>query len=301
MNRITVLLTVAALVALPPTATMAAAPPPDIASPLVAFPDNEGVAIKKALACPDGTPVPLAVKVVFGSAVRSTTLQDPCEGYWSDGPSDPDESFYLDSQIGYDYDLDSDSDLGEPDLTGVTIKPTWSKEKDHTGLISVVDPSGRAIARRAVTISVLAGGRIEQGSDAFVNVCLDGSHTVRSEDGVLGCYVGTSYLFDKGWPKPPPVRSAPRLSQKAATTYAKRAINKRFRYRKAPAARRVSCKPLSRTTQSCQASWRTARYRYSGKVRIFTVLVRGDAEWHYTMDLRRTDRRTGKSRSIRVS
>jgi hypothetical protein len=92
---------------------------------------------------------------------------------------------------------------------------------------------------------------------------------------------------------------APHISKAAATSYAKQAINRKFRYRRAPQARRIACKPVSSSAQSCRSSWLTARYRYAGKVRIYSKA--GDDSWYYSMDLVRTDRKSGKKRTIEVS
>jgi hypothetical protein len=79
----------------------------------------------------------------------------------------------------------------------------------------------------------------------------------------------------------------------------KQAINKRFHYNAAPAGRRVACSSVKASEQTCRSSWRTKRFRYSGTVSIFTKAT--DNRWHYKMNLKRTDRRTNKTRKIRVA
>jgi hypothetical protein len=303
MRRPVLALALSILSLVPASAASAAAgPPADVGAPGIVYDKYDPkVAISKDVACPGGQPRPLAVTGTFGGATKVATLTDPCAGTWSDASFYGENGFGLDGAFGFTPDYSSNNFVDPPEFTTVEVMPTWDTDKAYPGLITVTDSAGTVVSRRALTIEALSGGRIEQGSDAYVNVCINGDHTITSVNGVLGCYVGPTYLVTKGWPKPEPKPKPPTLSRTAAVTYAKRSISQQFKYRSAPSQRRVSCKKRTPTDQRCQASWSDSKYRYRGTIRIFTVLVRGAGEWHYKMDLTRTDRRSGKTKKIHVA
>lgn len=162
------------------------APPPKI----TVAPDAYGglqIALDPTVFCPAvGPPQPVVVSASYGSDVARTVVD--AKGCDSVRP-DPAHSSKNDFSI-------SDSANNSVAIGDFSFQGSSDSVRHMT--YDVTDGS-RTLATGRFDVDYTPASRVTQGSDAFVNYCIDEGATIYSEGGVLVCYEPASYYVQLGW------------------------------------------------------------------------------------------------------
>jgi hypothetical protein len=146
------------------------------------------IALDPTVFCPAvGPPQPVAVSAAYGSDVARTIVD--ATGCDSLRP-DPAHSSKNDFSIS-DF-ANNSVDIGDFSFGGGSYSVRYMT-------YDVTDGS-RALATGRFEVDYTPAAQIKQGSDAFVNYCIDEAQTIYSQGGVLYCNEPASYLVQLGWP-----------------------------------------------------------------------------------------------------
>lgn len=135
------------------------------------------IGLAPALLCSDGRPV--AVTLTLGDRTKTVTdrFSDPCAGKWvkqrDNGFSADWGNFQTDGDPRL---VDTPSDPGQGPYA--SFLPVWTGKRRFFYRVSM--PNGTIIAQQTLAASVIPDKRIYQGTDAFVNYCINGAHPIRS-------------------------------------------------------------------------------------------------------------------------
>ena len=168
--------------------------------------------------------------------------------------------------------------------------PEW-ETGGYDYLQYAVSTDGKSLAQDTIKVdtSPETTRRIYQGSDDFVNICINGSHEVRSLNHRLYCDVtqAASYTISQ--------HAALTLTTGEARQLAELVLFDRFKVLSVFA----HCSPVSMTRANCRVNFTASRLRWKGTVQIWVAFVDGGVESYYSSDVRGYPRGCHRSRCSR--
>ncbi|HEY5197780.1 MAG TPA: hypothetical protein VIJ51_12225 [Solirubrobacteraceae bacterium] len=208
---------------------------------------------------------------ITDSQARTTALSRQCGGSWSPAALD-----------GSGWTLDTSPDSGDAG-PAATFSPQYLSDGTRHLSYKVVW-SGQTLSAGAFTVdtTVVPSSRVYQGTDDFVNYCIDQIQTVYSSDGRLYCIQPGGIFYDVE-NSGPAESKLPTLTAQAAKNYTTVALKRKLG---SVAAAHITCRSTSRSRQTCQVRFKDRTTAWSGTSAIFYSKLTVGTAWNYTLNLR---------------